>query len=398
MKIWHPWRGLERLPRVAWALSGVTLVNRAGTMVLPFLVLYLTEELKLEPREAGRILIAYGAGSIAAAPLAGWLTDRIGPVRLMKASLALTGAIVLVMPVAHTGLAFGALTFVWALVADALRPANLAVLSDAVPAEERKAAFALNRLAINLGMSIGPVIGGFLASVSYLYLFAADGATSLAAAIVLAVAVRGARIAPHHATAAATDAPSRWGALSDRRLLVFVAGALPVALVFFQNVGPLPLYLVRDLGYSERAFGLLASLNTVLIVFLEVPLNLAMAEWPHRATLALGALLAGAGFGAVALATSPWAVAATIVVWTFGEMILFPSMAALVAELAPAERRGAYMSVYSLIWSVAFALGPWLGTVVMDRFGPGALWTSCLAGGALSAAVLGLAPSGQRRG
>jgi predicted MFS family arabinose efflux permease len=361
-------------------------------MVLPFLVLYLADDLGLAPDRAGLVLVVYGAGAIVAAPVAGWLSDRVGPLRLMKASLALSGAVVLALPFARTLEGVAAVAFVWALVAEAFRPASLAVIGDAVPAEDRKTAFALNRLAVNLGMSVGPALGGFLATASFLLLFAVDGATSLLAGALLAVSLAGARVVPADTPPAAhAPEPSRWGALADRRMLAFLAGALPVAAIFFQPLAALPLYLVRDLGYSERTFGLLMSINTVVIVLVEVRLNLATANWSHRRSLVVGALLSGAGFGGYVAAASPWAAAATTLVWTAGEMILFPAMAAFAADIAPAERRGAYMGLYQSMWSVAFAVGPWLGAVALERAGARAVWGGCLALGALSAALFSAA-------
>ncbi|HEX8185666.1 MAG TPA: MFS transporter, partial [Blastocatellia bacterium] len=143
-----------------------------------------------------------------------------------------------------------------------------------------------------------------------------------------------------------------------------------------------------DLKLSESAFGLMFTINTVLIIFIEVPLNTAMAHWPHKHTLSLGALLFAAGFGALALASGVVSVAATVVVWTFGEMILFPSGSAYVAEIAPAAQVGEYMGVYVMTFNAALILGPWLGILVLEHFGAVTLWLATLACGLLSAAML----------
>ncbi len=309
----------------------------------------------------------------------------------------LSGLALFAVPLAHSPVRIAALVFVWSLVSEGFRPASLAVTGDVVGPEDRKAAFALNRLAINLGMSVGPALGGFLATVSFVFLFVVDGATSLVAGVVLIAAFRVSRLPAHEDDAPGpATAPSRWGALADRRMQIFLAGTLPMAILFFQNIAAMPLYIVRDLGYSERAFGLFVSVNTVIIILFEVPLNLAMADWPHRRSLLIGALLSGLGFGGLAIATGPAAIVATVVVWTLGEMILFPGMAAFVADIAPANRRGAYMGLYTFAWSVAFAVGPWLGTVVLERAGPTPLWTGCVGAGVLAAAVFWYVDAGQR--
>ena len=119
-----------------------------------------------------------------------------------------------------------------------------------------------------------------------------------------------------------------------------------------------------------------------------MPLNLKMAAWPHGRALALGAFLIGAGFGSMAFATGFRSVALTVVIWTFGEMILLPTSSAYAAEIAPAERRGSYMGLYTMSFSVAFAIGPWLGTLTLDRHGPAVLWGAAFLLGCLSAAMM----------
>ena len=150
----------------------------------------------------------------------------------------------------------------------------------------------------------------------------------------------------------------------------------------------MPLFLVRELGISTAAFGFLFSINTVLIVFLEIPLIGRTAHWPHRRTLVLGALLSGAGFGAMALASGIVTVAATVVIWTFGEMLFFPGSAACSTELAPPDRQGEYGGLYLATFSVALAVGPWAGTAVLGRFGGRTLWGATFLLGLISAAML----------
>jgi MFS family permease len=150
----------------------------------------------------------------------------------------------------------------------------------------------------------------------------------------------------------------------------------------------MPLFVVRDLGFSPRTFGLLFSLNCILIVLLEVPLNAATSHWPHRRTLALGALLSGFGFGGMAFAHGLVSLAVTVVIWTFGEMLFFPASAAYATDIAPDARRGEYSGLYTMMFSVAFAIGPWAGTVVLERIGARSLWGITAVLGALAATML----------
>src|SRR5262249_28956326 len=126
----HPWRGLEGLPRGVWVLAATTLVNRLGTMALPFLVLYLTRFLGFGAGRAGSVVAAYGLAAIASGPLAGRLCDRIGTLRVLQASLLLSGTVLLVYPLARTQAGVFVLTIVWAFTNEAFRPANLALYAE----------------------------------------------------------------------------------------------------------------------------------------------------------------------------------------------------------------------------------------------------------------------------
>lgn len=390
----HPWSGLGGLPRGIWVLFAVSLVNRLGTMFLPFLVLYLTRHLGFTPGSAAAMIALYGAVGIAVSPLAGRLADHWGAERVMKLSLFSSGALLILFPLARSHGGVAALTVAVAVTAEAFRPANLSLATHVVPSEKRKAAFSLLRLAINLGMSVGPAAGGFLAAISFPALFWVDGATSLVAGLVLVFWPVGPAAATPTEAAPQPAGNHLLAALADGRYLYFLAATLPVIVVFFQHVAALPLFLVRDLGRSPTTFGLLFSLNTLLIVLLEVPLNLATAGVPHRRTLFAGSLLIAAGFGLYALPGGLPAVIFGTVVWTFGEMVLLPGLSSYVADVAPAALRGTYMGLYSMTFSVGFAAGPWLGTVLLDSRGPTVLWLSMFALGTLSAALLGRVAKG----
>lgn len=377
----NPWRGLGGLPREVWILSGATLLNRMGTMALPFLALYATQGMGFSPARAGEAMLAYGAAALVAAPLGGHLSDRIGSLRVMRISLALSALLMTAIPLVRGWPAMLTLVMLWALAGESFRPASMAILTDLAPEDRRKAVFSLNRLAVNLGMSIGPVLGGLLAQRSFHALFWADGATSLGAALVLLLAIRS---DPSRHSA---DHPPRhpFTALADRRLSLFLLAIIPVMVVFLQHEGALPVFLVKDLGFTPAFYGSLFTLNTALIVLLEVRINLATAHWPGRRTLMLGALLTAGGFGALAFLHGRMAIWITVLVWTFGEMTLMPAMSDHVAHLAPPARRGEYMGLFSMAVSVAFTVGPWFGLLLLGRCGATTLWIFMGLFGALSA-------------
>ncbi len=401
----NPWRGLRGLPSDVWIIVVTSLVNRAGVMALPFLVLYLTKHLGVSPALAGLGITTYGIGGMITAPLAGRLADRVGPFAVMQGSLVLTGVILLCIPLATDFRVVLLLTLCWAIAADAVRPATLSGLTEMVGPEQRKAAIALNRLAVNLGMSIGPAVGGFLALVSFPLLFVVDGATSIIAAVVLTVLLRtrqsrrdARRVShPHEPVAAPAVRPAKTGrgVWRDRRALLFFVGVLIVSSVFMQNDAALPLYLVRDLHYKESFFGLLFVVNTLLIVATEVPINIAMSHWPHRRALMLGGLFTAVGFGLTGWAHQPPALVGTVVLWTIGEMIFFPASTAYVADVAPPGRNGEYMGAFASMFSLSLIIGPWAGSAALDRWGPTVMWPGVLLCGLVGVAVIGLVHPGR---
>ncbi len=367
----NPWRGLGGLPREVWLVCASTLVNRLGTMALPFLVLYLTEGRRWTPAEAGYGMMVYGLGALAAGPFSGRLADRLGHVQVLKASLWTSGTLLLVLPLATTRPLLFSLIFLWAGLTQAFWPSAMALLTGLAAPEQRKAVFALHRLSVNLGMAVGPAAGGFIAHHSYRWVFWTDGLSTLAGATLLSLLLRTPSLpspAPGHVPGA-----SPW---RNRSLALLLLPFIPALMVFFQVEGTLPLWVVRDLGLGSRFFGLLFTVNTLLIVVFEVPLNLAMAHWRHGRLLLLGSLCLAVGFGLTAWATGYMTLILTTVVWTFGEMILFPAMSDAVATLAPPDRRGEYMGLLSLCFAAALALGPWLGVLAYAKVGARPLWLS----------------------
>jgi len=179
----HPWSGLKNIPRNIWLISVTTLINRAGMMVLPFMALYAVEELEVSPAKAGLILAFYGIGAFISSPFSGKLSDRLGTLKLMKVSPFTSGLFLIAYSFITNFILFLTLSFLWAVLSEAFRPASLSFISNQVAPDRRKTAFALNRLAINLGMSVGPVIGGLLSSINFSLLFYVDGITSIAAGI-----------------------------------------------------------------------------------------------------------------------------------------------------------------------------------------------------------------------
>ena len=392
---------LRSLPRAVRVLFVATLINRSGTMVLPYLALYIVEELGRGGEAAGTVLAAYGVGAIVAPMVAGWLVDRWGAWRVMRASLLGSGVIFISYPLARGIPALVGMTLALSLVAEAFRPASLAVVADAVPAPQRKTAFAVLRFAINLGMSIGPAAGGFLAATSFRALFYLDGATSIAAGALLVLGARSFGAEPSAAANGAAPPPGatpagRAVAVVSRRgggFSRFLVASFLLALVFFQFESSLPLFMKREVHASEAVYGAVIALNAVIIIFTEIPLNLRMDAWPHPRSMALGTCFCAVGFGILGFGKNLPLVIASVPLWTIGEMIALPATSAFVSDLAPPGRSGSYMGLSTTAFGLGFAIGPFIGIYALEHFGSRVLWTSAMVVGAVAAALFASLPN-----
>lgn len=379
---------MKEIPRSIWYISIAAVINRMGMMVLPFLALYGTSELKVSESEAGLLLTSFGIGSLISAPFVGKMSDRFGELAVIKFSLYSTGIFLFILSFVETYSLLLVLCFVFAIFSESFRPATLAFLSNQVTPEQRKTSFAIYRLAINFGMSIGPVLGGFLSTIDFKYLFYFDGTTALLSAFFVS-SINWDKLIKKKVNRSAEEIglANPKTILSDSKFLYFLLAVLPVSIVFFQHFSSMPLYLVEELGYEKTIFGLLVAFNTVIIIFLEVPLNNWMSGWKDKNSLAFGAFLTAIGFGALAFVIDFSAIALTIIVWTFGEMIFFPAASSMAAELSPDEKRGEYMGYFQMVFSLSLIIAPWMGTSILENYGGIYVWYVSFILGMISAVM-----------
>jgi MFS family permease len=318
---------------------------------------------------------------MAASFLGGWLADRFEPTRVMKWSLVATAASFFVLGRLQAPWAIYLALAALSLAGESFRPANLTAIGRASGEADRAKSYALYRLAINLGMTLGPTVGGVLALYDYDWLFWADGATCLAAALLLHLAFR--PTAGESAAARfAGEIRSPW---TDRRFLAFVSLCFVVAVIMFQFNGAYTLFLSRERGFSEAAIGLTLAVNTLIIVAVEMVVVHTLSRHDIHRVVAVGGLLVGLGYALLPFGKSFAFVAFTVVVWTVGEMLSFAFSTTWTAARADDRSRGRYLGVYNLSFATAFVAAPLAGTWVYERFGGTALWLGCGVAGTLVA-------------
>ena len=372
-------RSFAGLSPEIWWLSLVMLINRSGMMVMPFFTLYLTEARGYSLADAGYIMVFFGLGAIAGSYLGGLLVDRLGNFRVQVGSLVLTGIGFMVLARLEGFWVICGGLFVLTAIADAFRPANYAAIAAYSRPENRTRSLSLVRLAINLGISIGPAVGGALAQyLGYGYLFIVDGLTCLAAAALLFYRLHPRRIGDGYVSES-LEATANVGAGSvwrDRPFLLFSLGMLLVVVAFFQIIYSFPVFYRTELFLTEFQIGLFFTFNGLLIVVVEMPIiYLTEKRWTALGLAALGAV--GIGLSMLVFNLGGFWVSVAIVSMLFitlGEIVNFPYSNAYTVVRAGEGRTGAYLGMYTTTFAVAHLLAPPLGLPLAETYGFGAVW------------------------
>ncbi len=376
---------VDSLPPAYWALFAASLVNRLGGFVVPFLALYLQGQRHLSIARAGSVVALYGAGAVLSGPIGGLLADRLGRRRTIVLGLSVSAASMLHLALARGGLHLAVATLLLGVCSDLSRPAQSAAVADLVPARLRARAYGYLYWAANLGFALASVVAGLCARSRFETLFVADAATSLLAALLVLWRVpetRPVALEPRtESVARDAVAPFR-----DASFVAYFAATLLVALVFMQFQAAMPLDMSAH-GVTTPQYGVLAGLNGLLVVLLQPLVSRYVLRARPGASLALGSLLTGVGFGLFGAVPSLPGYVAGIVVLTLGEVAMSPVMPLVVANLAPRELRGSYQGAFQLAFSVPACVAPLLGSTILGSLGSASLWTGCAVVAALGAVL-----------
>ncbi|WP_309050127.1 MFS transporter [Streptomyces sp.] len=375
------------LPPGFWWLWLSTLVNRTGAFVLTFLSLYLTVELGHSAWFAGLVVALHGLGGVAGSPLGGALTDRWGrrPTMVTMHLLAAASAAALAVVTSAWGIA--AVVLVMGVAMQAVRPSINATIADMVPAHDVRRAYALNYWALNLGFAIASIGGGAAAFLGYRTLFVVDAVATVLCAVIVFLRLPETRpeaAVDHRGEKVAEPKVSMLTVLRDAPFRTLVLLNLLVCLVFTAPWIGLPLTMAEQ-GLSPSSYGVVIAVNGIVIVGFQLFVNKLTDKRSPVVLLTLSSLLFAFGTGATALAGSSVAFAATVIVWTIGEMVHVPTNAAATARLAPEHARGRYQGVMGMSWAVAGFVAPIGAGAIVDGPGPGVLWAATFGIGVLAA-------------
>lgn len=395
------WKHYTSLPRPIYILCLGTLINRAGSLVVPFLAIYLNRELNMGGEFATRVMGGYGLGALAASLIGGHLADLLGRKVVMVGSLLGAAVALLVLGALESGWAIMTACVLFALVAEMYRPAASAMIADLVESDARQYSFSLMYVSVNLGFSVAAFVGGMIAHYSFQWLFWGDALTAFVYAVIVMVFIAetlpkrgpisekgttrfesGATGMEQPRAVSIPEAVRR--ILGDATFVVFCLGLLCLALVYMQSMSTLPLYLMKR-GIDEKTYGQIIAINGILIVLLQLPVTSIVGRFHRGNVLVVAAVVTAIGFGAIGLATSVWQFMLTVVVWTIAEMMHAPLVSTVVTDLAPTELRARYLGIASTCFSGAMMIGAPLGGMVLERLGGRQVWVASSAVAMLSA-------------
>lgn len=364
------------LSRAAWMLAIIQLINRSGAMVLPFLSVYITVDLGMDVQHAGIILSCFGIGSMIGSYAGGILTDKIGAFKVQMISLVGGGILIIILMFLKTFPTLSVGIFLAATLTDMLRPANTAAVSMYSQPQNFTRSFSLNRMALNLGYSLGPAAGGFLAAYSYNLLFIVNGLTCIVAGIIFYLYFHNrkpdGRSASQDMSAAGAPFTNPW---KDRYFLSFAVLCGFFAIAFLQIFSGLPLYYRNTFQLHENMIGLLIGFNGFIVFLFEMILVYYIEKkFRPTALIVFGTFLLAVSFMLILLFPAVAVLFVAMALLSFAEMFAMPFMVSFAVHRGTVKTRGTYVGIYTLAWAVAFIIAPSASTTIISKWNYPTLW------------------------
>ncbi len=369
---------LSGLSRDIWLLSFVMLINRSGAMVVPFLSIYLNQKLGYSLGDCGLIMACYGMGAVLGVMSGGFLTDKLGFYKVQLFSLLLTSLTFFAVMYCKTFLLLCGGFFLISFFADHFRPANITAIETFSSKENLVRSITLVRLAINLGFSFGPFIGGLaIAFLDYDWLFILNGGSIFIAFVLFYFLFRD----KQHRVVVKDSKEEKADRLPwfDKDYMLFLLSYTFIAFVFLQLIYTYPLALKLDFLFNESVIGIYMALNGIIIFLVEMPLIYTL-EKKYKALpmVLIGSFLVGLAFLSLAIIPNPHlaAIVFTLLITT-GEMICFPFANMFALSFSNDKNRGKYMGLFTMTFAIASIVSPLGGMQITEFFGFNILWVSC---------------------
>ena len=364
-------------PSQFWLLFwGMLVSTLGGSMIWPYLIIYVSNQLGLPLTVAGSLITLNAAMNLLTSFAAGSITDKVGRKWPMAISLAFSGLAYLAMVPANTLVVFAMIMALRGAFQPLYRIGADAMLADLVPAEKRADAYALSRLSKNVGVSLGPALGGIMAATSYNIVFYIAAITSIFFSILIAVfasetlpeSVRNKKIVKREPLGGYAQIFQAKAFLTF--ILAFTLTKVSGSILWVL----LAAYTKENYHIPESLYGLIPTTNALMVVILQVYVTNRSKKFPPLWVMTLGGFLYGVGVGSIALGNGFWDFWISMVIVTVGELMIVPTATTYTANLAPEDMRGRYMSMFALTWGLGTLIGPLMGAFLNDNINPVSIW------------------------
>lgn len=364
---------VNELPGTFWTLVGASFIDRlGGALIFPFFALYITQKFNVGMTVVGTLFMFFSLSSVVGGGIGGALADKYGRKAIIIFSLVMSASSTVLMGLVNDIRVFYGVAILVGILADTGGPAHQAMTADLLPADKRATGFGVLRVSANLAVTLGPMIGGLLAGVDYLYLFITDAVMSLITALLVYLFLPETKPeVPEHEKA---DQPGLFEtmkgylvAFQDKTYMAFIVVSILMVFVYIQMNSTLSVFLVDYRASTAQQFGYILSINAAMVVLMQFFVSRKISKYPAFLVMAIGTLLYAVGFGMYGFVyTFPMFVTAMVII-TIGEMMTVPTSQALVAGFAPEDMRGRYMAVYGISWILPSAFGPLTAGLLMDH-------------------------------
>jgi len=381
-------KSFSGLSRDVWAIALIYLVNRCGEMVIPFMSVYLTSQLGFTKFQTGVVLFCFGIGAFAGSNIGGMLTDRIGNFKVMLISLIGAGLSFMLILNFQTFIGLSLWLMVTGVFSSMFSPAAFSAVGQWGNPDNVTRGYSLLRMAINLGIAIGPAVGGIVAKHhGYSWLFILDGITCLLAAATLYIVLSNRNTPPQPIAESETPSQSPY---TDKLLIAFLLLNLVNMVAFFQILFAVPVYFKEVVGLDEDFIGYFFTANGILVFLLEMPIvYMIELKKSYFRPLAIGAFLVGLGYLSLNIFGDPViAIVFYSLLVALGEVFNFPLIPTLAMRRSNANNQGKYMGTVSTMFALAFLIAPIAGLPVIEYTGYSTYWL--LASGLSVASCMGL--------
>ena len=355
-------------------------------MIWPFLMIYVSERLSLSLSTVSTLITINAIVGLFASFVAGAVSDKLGRKPVMIVSLAINGIGYLFMSQAHTYLGFAFIMVLMGASNPLYQVGSDAMLADMIVPEKRTRAYAIIRMVNNAGIALGPAMGGFVAARSYTYAFLGAAIGMITYSLLLVFRARE-TLDKAYQSEKETWTESLGGysrVFRDHHYVVF-ALLVGIGLIAPSMLWTLfSVYTKQNFGLPENLYGWLPTTNALMCVFIQFPLTQVSRRFRPLPVIGIGMLIYALGVGSVALMNGFWGFWTSMALMTFGELTLIPTVSKYIADLAPADMRGRYMSFYWFAWGIARGAAPLIGSFLNDNVNPRSIWLGGLAIGLAS--------------